>query len=47
VATAAAGWEGDRVRLDAGLRRFGGRPDSSYRMFPEQRVRFVGASYAF
>ena len=47
VATAAAAWEGDRVRLDAGLRRFGGKPESSYRLMPEQRVLFVGASYAF
>ena len=47
VATAAAAWEGDRLRLDAGLRRFGGKSESSYRLMPEQRVLFIGASYAF
>ena len=47
VATAAAAWEGDRVRLDAGLRRFGGKAESSYRLMPEQRVLFAGVSYAF
>lgn len=47
VATTAAAWEGDRVRLDAGLRLFGGKPESSYRLMPERRVLFVGASYAF
>ena len=47
VATAAASWEADRLRLDAGLRYFGGKPESSYRLFPDQRVLFFGASYAF
>ena len=47
AATAAAAWEGDRVRLNAGLRQFGGKSDSSYRLMPEQRVLFIGASYAF
>lgn len=47
VATAAAAWEADRLRLDAGLRRFGGKAESSYRLMPERRVLFVGASYAF
>lgn len=47
VATAAAAWETDRLRLDAGLRRFGGKAESSYRLMPERRVLFVGASYAF
>ena len=47
MATAAAAWEADRLRLDAGLRRFGGKAESSYRLMPERRVLFVGASYAF
>jgi hypothetical protein len=47
VATAAAGWEADRLRVDVGLRRFGGRPDSAYRLMPERGVVFAGASLAF
>lgn len=47
VATLAAGWEADRLRLDAGVRYFGGKSESSYRLMPEQRVLFVGASLAF
>ncbi|MBI3372541.1 MAG: hypothetical protein HY017_12425 [Betaproteobacteria bacterium] len=47
VATAAAAWESDRLRFDAGLRRFGGKAESSYRLMPERRVLFAGASYAF
>ena len=47
VTTAAATWEGDRVRLDAGLRVYGGKSAASYRLFPEPRLLFVGASYAF
>jgi len=45
--TAVAGWEGNRWRFDAGLRRFGGRPDSAYRLLPERGVAFIGASIAF
>jgi hypothetical protein len=44
--TAALGYEADKVRVDAGLRRFGGRPDSAYRLFPEKDVLFVGISLA-
>jgi hypothetical protein len=47
VATAAVGWEADRLRVDAGLRRFGGRPESAYRLMPERGVVFAGASLAF
>ena len=47
VATAAVGWEADRLRVDAGLRRFGGRSDSAYRLMPERGVVFAGASLAF
>jgi len=46
-ATASVGREADRLRLDAGLRRFGGRPESAYRLLPERAIAFVGASYAF
>jgi hypothetical protein len=45
--TASLGWQSDRVRCDAGLRRFGGSPDSAYRLLPEQTIAFAGASVAF
>jgi len=45
--TAAVAWQGDRLRLDAGLRRYGGRADSAYRLLPERGVAFVGLSLAY
>lgn len=45
--TAALGWQADRLRLDVGLRRFGGKPESAYRLFPERGAVFAGASLAF
>ncbi len=47
TATAALGWEADRLRLDAGMRVFGGKRDSAYGLFPERRVAYVGARVAF
>ena len=47
TATAAVGWEADRVRFDAGMRRFGGKPDSVYRLLPERGILFAGVSLAF
>lgn len=46
-ATAAIGYEADRLRVDAGLRRFGGRADAAYRLLPERGIAFIGASVAF
>jgi hypothetical protein len=45
--TTAASWQGDRLRLDAGLRRYGGRADSAYRLLPETTTAFVGVSLAY
>ncbi len=45
--TAAVGWQADKLRLDAGVRRFGGKPDSAYRLMPERGIAFAGASLAF
>jgi hypothetical protein len=45
--TAALGWQADKLRIDAGVRRFGGRPDSAYRLLPERGIVFAGASLAF
>lgn len=46
MATAAIGWQGERTRLDAGLRLLGGRPGSAYRLFPESAI-FYAALQAF
>lgn len=45
--TTAASWQGDRLRLDAGVRRYGGRADSAYRLLPEAATAFVGVSLAY
>ena len=45
--TAAVSWQGDRWRLDAGLRRYGGRADSAFRLLPERGVAFLGLSLAY
>ena len=45
--TAASSWQGDRLRLDAGVRRYGGRADSAYRLLPEAATAFVGVSLAY
>jgi hypothetical protein len=46
-ATAAVARESDRLRIDAGLRRFGGKANSAYRLLPEKSILFVGVSVAF
>ncbi|MBV8031210.1 MAG: hypothetical protein JO035_06850 [Betaproteobacteria bacterium] len=45
--TAQITWEADRLRLDAGVRRFGGRSDSAYRLLPERSILFAGIALAF
>ncbi len=45
--TSAVSWQGDRWRLDAGVRRYGGPADSAYRLLPERGVAFVGLSLAY
>lgn len=47
AATAAIAYEADRLRVDAGLRRFGGKEHAAYRLFPERGLLFVGMSLAF
>ncbi len=46
VATAAVGYQGERTRLEGGLRIFGGPPGSAYRLFPESAI-FYGALQVF
>jgi hypothetical protein len=45
VATASAAYEGDKFRLDAGLRWFTGRADSAYRELAANRIYYLGASW--
>jgi hypothetical protein len=46
VATAAVSYQGERTRLEGGLRLFGGPPGSAYRLFPESAI-FYGALQVF
>lgn len=45
--TAALAWQGERLRVDAGLRRYGGPVDAAYRLLPERAAAFVGLSLAY
>jgi hypothetical protein len=47
TATAAFAWQGEKLRIDAGLRRYGGPADSAYRLLPERAAAFVGFSLAY
>jgi len=47
VVTASLGYEADRHRIDAGLRVYGGRADSAYRLLPEKRVVYLAIQLAF
>ncbi len=47
VATVSCTYEGNRMRIDSGLRVLTGRPTSAYRLAPENRVLFLGASWFF
>lgn len=45
--TASVGWQGERLKIDAGLRRYGGPADSAYRLLPERGAAFLGLSLAY
>ena len=47
VVTASLGYEADRYRIDGGLRVYGGRADSAYRLLPEKRVAYLALQIAF
>ena len=47
VVTAALGWQGDRVRIDAGLRVYGGPSDSLLAQLPTRRIGFVAGTWSF
>ncbi|MES1161886.1 MAG: hypothetical protein ABUL50_02330, partial [Rhizobacter sp.] len=47
VVTGSLGWQGDRVRLDAGLRFYGGPADSLLAQLPTRRIGYAAATWSF
>jgi len=47
IVTASLGWQGDRVRLDAGLRVNGGPHDAVIAQLPVRRTAYLAATFAF
>jgi len=47
VTTLSLGYDANRTRVDAGLRVYGGRADSAYRLLPERRVAYLALQLAF
>jgi hypothetical protein len=45
VATVSGAYEGNRMRVDLGLRVFAGRAESAYRQLPVNRIFYLGASF--
>jgi hypothetical protein len=47
VLTASLGWQGDRVRLDAGVRRYGGPSGAVLAQVPTRRLVYAAVTWAF
>lgn len=47
VTTASLGWQGDQLRVDAGLRRYGGAADSVFATLPVRKLAYVSMTWAF
>ncbi|HEY4067428.1 MAG TPA: hypothetical protein VGM74_11065 [Burkholderiaceae bacterium] len=47
VVTAALGWQGDRLRVDAGLRVYGGPAQALLSQTPTRRVAYVASTWTF
>ena len=45
--TASLGWQGDRVRVDAGLRLYGGPSDAVFAQLPTRRIAYVAGTWSF
>lgn len=45
--TLSVGHAADRLRVDAGIRVYGGKADSAFRLLPERRAAFVALSIAY
>ena len=47
VVTASLGWQGDRVRVDAGVRVYGGPSDALFAQLPTRRIGYVAGTWSF
>jgi hypothetical protein len=47
VITAALGWQGDRVRLDGGVRVYGGPDSAVIAQVPTRRTAYVAGTWSF
>lgn len=47
VLSAALGWQGDRLRIDGGLRRYGGPSGAVLAQLPDAGIAYVSATWAF
>ena len=47
VVTGALGWQGDRVRIDAGFRLYGGPSTAVLAQLPTRRIGYVAATWSF
>ena len=47
VLTVSLGWQGDRLRLDGGIRHYGGPGDSVYAQLPAASVAYLSATWPF
>ncbi|MGZ5714302.1 MAG: hypothetical protein ACXWIG_09125, partial [Caldimonas sp.] len=47
VVTGSLGWQGDRVRFDAGVRVYGGPSDAVLAQVPTRRTAYVAGTWSF
>lgn len=47
IVTTALGWQGDRLRLDAGLRVYGGPGSAVLAQLPTRRIAYLAGTWAF
>ncbi|HEY9066783.1 MAG TPA: hypothetical protein VIO33_17505, partial [Burkholderiaceae bacterium] len=47
IVTASVGWQGDRLRLDGGLRVYGGPSSAVLAQVPARRIAYVAGTWAF
>ena len=45
--TAALGWQGDRVRVDGGLRLYGGPSSAVLAQVPTRRIAYLAGTWSF
>jgi len=47
IVTASLGWQGDRVRIDAGVRVYGGPSDALLAQVPTRRIAYIAGTWPF